>query len=68
MSDHRPHLALATAAMLEIIGKGQGYQAAVLQGRIEEAEVLRREAHDLLDAYFDHNAQAAQAVKALLGS
>lgn len=68
MSDHRPHLALATATLLELIGKAQSYQAAVIQGRIEEAEVLRREAHDLLDAYFDHNDQAAQAVKALLGS
>lgn len=68
MSDHKAPLALATASLMEIIGKSQAYQAAIIQGRIEDAELLRREAHDMLDSYFDLNGQAAQAVKALLGS
>lgn len=67
MSDHRAPLALATASLIQIISKAQAYQAAVIQGRAEEAEILRREAHDMLDSYFDLNGQAAQAVKALLG-
>lgn len=61
MSAHKEALALATATLLEIIARGKATQAAVLRGDTPEAqEHIRREAHDLLDAYIDQMGDAAQ--------
>lgn len=67
MSEPRKALVLATAAWTQLHGLTQAYQAAVLRGDDAGAELIRREAHDLLDSNLDLNAEAAQAVKALLG-
>lgn len=42
-------------------------QAAVIRKASgEELETMRREAHDMLDAYLDHTTQAAQAVRSII--
>lgn len=52
---------------MDIIGRGQAMQAAVIRGApADEIETMRREAHDVLDAYLDHTTQAAQAVRAII--
>lgn len=66
-ADHKPALALATAAWLQLHGLTQQYQAAVLRGDVEDAERIRREAHDVLDSNLDLNGQAAVSTRALLG-
>ena len=66
MSEHQKPLALATAAWIQLHGLTQAYQAAILRGHIDEAERIRREAHDVLDANLDMNGQAAEAVRSLL--
>jgi hypothetical protein len=67
VADHKTPLALAQAALMEIISKGQAIQAATLRGAgRDEVEKIRAEAHDMLDAYLDRSSEAAAAVKALL--
>lgn len=67
MSDHRHSAALATSALMGLISRGQAMQAAVLrQASPEELETMRREAHDVLDAYLDHTTQAATAVRSII--
>jgi hypothetical protein len=68
MAEHKERMTLATAALFELIARQQAMQAAVLRG--DGADVLdrmRAEAHDVLDAYLDRAAEAAVAVKAILG-
>jgi hypothetical protein len=66
MSKHRVSIDRATAAMMEIISCAQQTQAAILRGEgQEELEAIRARAHDHLDTYIDHTAEAATAVKAL---
>ncbi len=66
MADHSKPLMLATAAWYDVLGKTHQFQAAMLRGDVEAAEVIRREAHDLLDANLDQNAEAATHVRKLL--
>jgi hypothetical protein len=65
--EHRAALANATAAWLNLLGLTHAYQAAILQGKVEEAERIRGEAHDVLDANLDENAHAANATRAIIG-
>ena len=54
---------------MDIIGRGQAMQAAIIRGAgQQETDVMRAEAHphDVLDAYLDHTTQAAQAVRAII--
>lgn len=68
MSDHKSHQQLATAAILDLSSRGRALQAAVLRNAPHsEIEKLRSEAHDLLDAYLDHETSAARSVRAILG-
>ncbi len=68
MSAHRESSKLATASLMEIISRGQALQAAVIRGAPpEEQEQIRQEMHDVLDAYLDHTAEAAQHALSLLG-
>lgn len=45
--------AMAAAAWKELSGLRYAYEAAILRGEQEEAEAIRRKAHDLLDVNFD---------------
>ena len=61
MSAHNEALAMATATLLEIVARGKATQAAVIRGdSFASQEHIRREAHDLLDAYIDQMGDAAQ--------
>jgi hypothetical protein len=67
MADHDRALTLASAAVMDLISRGQAYQAAVLRGaQADELERMRQEAHDVLDGYLDLSGDAAEAVKAIL--
>lgn len=66
-AEARKALVLATAAWAQLHGLTQTYQAAILRGDDDEAERLRREAHDILDSNLDLNAEAAHHTRALLG-
>nr|WP_303682840.1 hypothetical protein [Brevundimonas naejangsanensis] len=58
---------LGTAALMEIISRAQSTQAAVLRGAPEaELEILRREAHDLVDSYLDHMTDAARHTREII--
>jgi hypothetical protein len=60
-------VSLATAALMDLIGRGQAMQAAIIRGAgQDEIAVMRVQAHDVLDAYLDHTTQAAQAVRAII--
>jgi|GEM_PF-1089891 len=48
---------LSLATWKELNAKQSTYAAAVLRGDTEAAERIRREAHDLLDACLDLNAE-----------
>lgn len=68
MTDHKPPLLLATAALHSIIGQAQNIQAETLRGvGQDEIDRLRGEAHDMLDAYLDHMTEAAAKTLAILG-
>jgi hypothetical protein len=66
MKDHTSPLALATAAWMHLHGLTQQYQAAVMRGDAEDADRIRREAHDVLDSNLDLNGEAARAIMAIL--
>lgn len=67
MSEHRETSAQATAALLEIIARGQALQAAVIRGDAPEAiEAMRQEAMAMAEAYFDRSLAAARAVRAMI--
>lgn len=66
MSDHRRAAALAAAAWKDLAAKTHSYQAALLRGDDEAAQVIRQEAHDMLDNCFDLNGEVAQAALAIL--
>ena len=67
MSDHKAAANRATAAFIEIIARGRSLEAAIIRGDGQEAqERVRREAHDLLDAFLDQSAEAATAVRSIL--
>jgi hypothetical protein len=64
--NHREAAALATAAIYDLISKGQALQAAVIRGASEaEQTQLRQEAQMIVDAYLDHMAEAAAHVRAI---
>lgn len=67
MRPHQRALALATAAWVQLHGLTQAYQAAILRGDIDEAERIRAQAHDVLDANLDMNEEAAVAVRSVFG-
>lgn len=63
---HKRSAALATGALMDIIGRGQALQAAVIRGATgQEIEVMRAEVHSVVDAYLDHTFDAAMHVRAL---
>lgn len=62
MVDHKRALILATATWKQLHSLTQAYQAAVLRGDEDDAERIRREAHDVLDSNLDLNGEAATAV------
>lgn len=65
--DHKDAAKLALAGMMDIVAKGRSLQAAVIRNApAEDIEALRREAHDMLDAYLDHTADAAVHTRKLL--
>lgn len=67
MSDHRQSLALATAALTEIISRAQAMQAAVIRGAdVAEVEELRQAGMAVAEVYFDHSHAAAKATRAIL--
>jgi hypothetical protein len=67
MSEHKKASALGTAALMDIISRAQATQAAVIRGAPqEELEAIRRETHDLVDAYLDHMTSAATHVRAFI--
>lgn len=67
MADHKKPQQLAAAALMDLISRAQGYQAAVLRGDDQsELARMRQEAHDVLDGYLDRSAESAAAVKAIL--
>ena len=52
---------------MDIIGRGQAMQAAIIRGAgQEEIATMRAQAHDVFEAYLDHTTQAAQAVRAII--
>lgn len=64
--DHLTSVGLATAALYDIIGRGQAMQAAIIRGAAQQEIVtMRAEVHDVIDAYLDHTAAAARAVQVL---
>lgn len=63
---HQKPANLATAALLDIIGRMQLMQAAVIRNDSpEEIAVMRQQMHDVLDAYLDLSVEAAQLVRAI---
>jgi len=63
---HQKPANLATGVLLEIIGKMQQMQAAIIRDDpTEEIEAMRQQMHDLLDSYLDLSAEAAQHVRAI---
>ena len=62
MSEGEP-LLLAHASLQTIISLWQRSCAARIIGDDASAEALRQEAHDVLDAYFDHADAQAQTVR-----
>lgn len=63
---HQKPANLATAALIEIIGRMQQMQAAIIRGdQPEEIEAMRQQMHDMLDSYLDLSAEAAQHVRAI---
>lgn len=67
MTAHKEAAMLGTAALMEIIARAQSTQAAALRGAPPaELEAIRREAHDLVDAYLDHMTDAARHTRALI--
>ncbi len=69
MMPQNPHLPpnLETEEEMRLRTSLQQYQAAILRGDPDAAERIRREAHDVLDANLDLNAEAAMAVRAIIG-
>ena len=66
---HKKPAALATAAVLEVIQTASALQAAILRGAgPDEQAKLRQKAHDVLDAYLDHTAEAATHVARMIDS
>ena len=68
MTDHKPALIKAAASWMQLHSLTQAYQAAILRNDVEGAETIRRQAHDVLDVNLDMNAEAATAVRAILGN
>lgn len=67
MTEHVEAGKLATSALVDIISRGRAIQAAVIrEASPSDIENLRREAHDVLDAYLDHTASAATHVRQIL--
>jgi len=63
---HQRPLALATAALMDIIARQHALQSAVIRGASpEEISVMRQEMHDVLDSYLDLSTEAANLVRAL---
>ena len=67
LSQHRHASALATASLMDLISRAQAIQAATIRGAApEEIEAMRKEAHDVVDAYLDRMAEAATFVRAII--
>lgn len=63
---HQKPANLATASLLDIIGRMQLIQAAVIRDvSPQEIAVMRHQMHDVLDAYLDLSVEAAQLVRAI---
>lgn len=63
---HQAPMNLATAALMDLIGRKEQLQAAVIRGAApEEIEAMRQQMHDLFDAYLDLSVEAAQHVRAI---
>lgn len=67
MADHKRPLILAAAAMAQLNGLAQQYQAAILRGDQADADRIRAQAHDVLDSNLDLHGEAAAAVRAIIG-
>lgn len=67
MSDHKRPMALATATLMDIIGKGKAMQAHGVRGDVRKAsEQTRTEAHSLLDAYLDQMEDSGVQTRAII--
>lgn len=67
MSAHRESAALALAAMMDLVSRGQAIQSAVIRNASrEEIEAMRAAAHDVFDAYLDHTTDAATHVRQIV--
>ena len=64
--EHKAPANLATAAMMDLISKGQALQASVIRGdgRVAQ-ELIREQARATLEAYLDHTTEAARLVRAI---
>ena len=65
-SAHQKPANLGTAALIEIVGRGELMRSAVIRGASpEEIEAIRQQMHDLFDSYLDLSVEAAQLVRAI---
>lgn len=63
---HQKPSNLATAALMDLIGRMQQMQAAIIRDdKPEEIAAMRQQMHDVLDAYLDLSAEAASSVRAI---
>ena len=63
---HQKPANLASASLMELIGRMAQVQAAVIRNDSpEEIAVMRQQMHDVLDAYLDLSVEAAQLVRAI---
>lgn len=51
------------ATWQDIVGSRHHHLAAIMRGQTEEADQIREEMHGLLDAYLDHQTEAAVAAE-----
>lgn len=66
--EHKAASALATAALMDVIGRTQKMQAAIIRGaHQDEVASIRHQVHDLIDAYLDHSTAAATHVRNIIG-
>lgn len=64
MSDAK---AKAMAALMDLIGRGQQLQAAIIRGAAaEEIEVIRQDAMAVAEGYLDRTAETAHCVRAMI--